>query len=461
MLFIGLYARRRRHKGRLLPGLPEAAAAFALALAAVLVMPQVFDQSVDGPEPVPAHADMTARLDRVAAGLRHDPVYTDPESPQLLDPARQAELRRRIAAFAPGPVRIAVVPQLSDDESAGDSSAFVTALHARLGPGGRGVYVVADPLSGDIDVYDYGLPLDDARLTFDLPMSLAYDRDTHQADDHRLGARLDQLMTYLTTVPKSEPATGPDQRAQALSDHRLRPLYSGDFWPGLLIGAIAAGLLLGAAAGATGTASAVARRRRRALDAPPAQAPARPSTHYLARAARREVDALSAEFAAATPEPATRDLVWNCLDTAILLVGAPQAGRADADVPAADLAAATVLAEAGRAALAGHGYAHCCAVNPLHGAAVAPAAGTPGSGRAARSGRSPGSPRRAVDGEPRCAGCRTAAAHGPDALDSRRLFLPGPRGGGTPYEKAAGPLPAVRGGVDRLIAGTREYTHVE
>lgn len=470
--------------GRVRALLPESAAALLLVLGIVLLAPQLFDQTTDSAASPPTRADLTARVDRVAAGLRQDAVYTDPESPQVLDAARLAELRRKIAAFRTGPIRLAVVPQLPDDESAGDSEAFVTAVHARLtadgggapgtdaGKGSGGLYVVADPLSGDIDVYDYGLPLDDLRLTLDLPMAIAYDRSDDASDDNHLGDRLDQLMAYIAKVPHAaaNPSSGPDQPPEAVSAHKLPGLFHGDFFPGLFVGAFGAAVLVGLTAAGTGTGAALRRRARRGpRRAAVAEPPSRASTAYLAQAARRETDALATRFAAAAPDAPHRDTAWDCLDTAMLLLGDHDGdgdgregeghdgdGR-DAGARAAESAAATVLAQAGLAALAGRPYLHCCTVNPLHGAAATGAAAT----AAGPSDRVPSARRAAARAGHRCDGCRAAAARGPDALDRRRLFLPGPHGSWRPYEEAPGPLPTARDGIARLIAGTREYTHVQ
>ncbi|MEW1866147.1 hypothetical protein AB0399_38225 [Streptomyces sp. NPDC088194] len=471
--------------GRVRALLPESAAALLLVLGIVLLAPQLFDQTTDSAASPPTRADLTARVDRVAAGLRQGAVYTDPESPQVLDAARLAELRRKIAAFRTGPIRLAVVPQLPDDESAGDSEAFVTALHARLaadgggapgtdaGKGSGGLYVVADPLSGDIDVYDYGLPLDDLRLTLDLPMAIAYDRSDDASDDNHLGDRLDQLMAYIAKVPHAaaDPSSGPDQPPEAVSAHKLPGLFHGDFFPGLFVGAFGAAVLVGLTAAGTGTGAALRRRARRGpRRAAVAEPPSRASTAYLAQAARRETDALATRFAAAAPDAPHRDTAWDCLDTAMLLLGDHDGdgdGRGgdghdgdgrDAGARAAESAAATVLAQAGLAALAGRPYLHCCAVNPLHGAAATGGAATDAAGP---SDRVPSARRAAARAGRRCDGCRAAASRGPDALDRRRLFLPGPHGSWRPYEEAPGPLPTARDGIARLIAGTREYTHVQ
>jgi len=501
VLLVGWYVRRRRRARRADKGgggrlpLPEFGVAVVLAAAVLVTSPRVFDQKVDSAAPPPTRADLTSRVDRVAAGLRRDAVYSDPESPQVLDAADLAELHRRIAAFTTGPVRVLLVPQLPDDESDGDSEAFVTAVHARLaalgggaagtsaGRGAGGVYVVADPLGGDIDVYDYGLPLEDDRLVFELPGSIAHDDASHPADDHRLAARLDRFMDYLAKVPHGEPSSGPDQPPAPVDDHRLpKLLFHGDFGPGMFVGALAAGALLGLVAACTAIAAAVVRSRR-TPHAPGAGEPAHPSAAHLARTARHEADALATELEAAGQQAEGRAEAWECLDAALLLLdggegqetaeehtgtgpslvkggtddGLPGAVLAHDGVSAADLAAAVVLARAARAALAGRGYDRCCAVNPLHG----PAEPSPGDGS---SGGRPPRQRPSAE-EPLCAACAAAAraAAGPAGrvLDRRRLALPGPGGSWVPYRAVPGPLPSVRDGMRRLVAATREYVHVQ
>lgn len=420
-----------RRFGRGLLRRPELGAAVLLAVLIGVGAPQLFDQTRDSAAAPPTKADLTARVDRVAAGLRQAPVYTDPESPNPLDAAGLAGLERRIAAFTPGPVRIAVVPQLSDDESGGDSEVFVTALHQRLGK--DGVYVIADPMTGIIDAFDYGLRLKDG-FSYSLPTAISYDDPSDTAADHRLGERLDQLMTYFDGVPKADtPAQGPDRPAPPVDDNRLPGLYHGDFWPGLLVGALGAGLLLGLTALCWVT-GAVVRRRRHA----PVRTPVRPSAAYLQRTARQEVEALSGAFSQPSADPAapSRTRVWNCLDAAVLL-SSPQ------DASPADLTAALVLARAGRAALAGGDYRFVCEINPLHG----PAATSPPPPRSGRRPGGSGSGRRHL-----CAACR---------VTPHPLTLPAPDGSRIPYEQAGGPLPAITAGIDRLIERTREYASVQ
>lgn len=445
------------------PNLIEVVVAGVLAALIGFGAPQVFDQTVDSATVTPTRADLTARLDRVAAGLRQDPVYTDLESPQLLDPASRKRLEAEIKAFTPGPVYVAVVPQLTDDESGGDPYAFAAALHRRLGK--DGAYVVADPLNGDIDLVDYGLPLDPDRLGYQLPDDIRHEDFDHPADDHRLAQRLDKLMTFLGGIPRSDasdasgpdtPGSGTDATPEPLYDNALPGLYTGDFWPGLMIGAFGAALLFGLITSGLGIARLVEVRRRGRGTASPGRpatafdAPAAPSLAYLRRTAQRELATLGTEFAVESADAAVQAQVWDCFDAAMLLTDGDPDGFVDKDVPAADLAAAIALARTALAMLrTEQTYAHCCARNPMHGPAGQ-------GGPAARGGTAARGGRRRTPRPWLCEACRTAGG----GVEPPGLTLP--KGGGRiPYAQAAGALPAARDGIPQLIVKVREYASVQ
>ncbi|MEU8745864.1 hypothetical protein AB0C39_19700 [Streptomyces parvulus] len=233
--------------------------ALATADAITLTAPLVFDQTKRSAAPLPSPRDMTARVERVAEGLARDPIYVDPESPQVLDATQLSRLRDRIGRFGRseggGPVYVTVVPHLSEDESAGDAELFASAARAELGKT-DGVYVVADPLTGYVDAFNHGLRLESLRLLFDLPESItAGDDRAAKADDHLLGERLDALMTYLDKSPRTEEPTTSGHPLRAPSpkaENSLPPLFATDFWPGLFVGAVAAVLLVGLLAGILG-----------------------------------------------------------------------------------------------------------------------------------------------------------------------------------------------------------------
>ncbi|MEV8568667.1 hypothetical protein AB0436_24315 [Streptomyces sp. NPDC051322] len=455
---------RARHP--LAARLIEAGCALLAAVAVVFVTLHAFDQKTSSAAPQPTAADMAARIDRVAAGLRYDPLYSDPESPQLLTAAKQSELRHRMAEFesSTGPVYLAIMPQLSDDESGDEPGIFSAALHKKVDK--DGVYIVADPLRGDIGVDNYGLRIDSSRLTFDLPDAIRYDNAVSEPADFRLGARLDQLMTFLGKTPRtSEPSysdSGTEQAPDPVEDTTLHPLFfRSDFWPGVFVGLLAGALAFGIIVALISMAGGLIALRRRRAAAPASAtpgaftAPADPAEAYLRRTARSDITTLGREFEAAPeslPE-AVRTRGWDCLDAATLLVDRDSDGRVDNEAAPAELAAAIALARAGRAALVtGTAADFCCGLNPLHGPAT-----QKHDVRYVERGRRR---RRRI---PVCEPCRHAAAdgrHGP--LSALRLTLPGAdHGERVAYEEAAGPLPAAQHGIARLLDAVREYAGVQ
>ncbi|MFH8500264.1 hypothetical protein [Streptomyces coeruleorubidus] len=457
------YARRRRRRsgaGRRVPRWVVPGAAVLTATAIVLTAPTVFDQTRSSAAPPPTPADLSARVERVAAGLKQDPVYADPESPRVLDARRLDRLHDRIRDFrrspGGGPVFVSVVPQTPESESAGDSMLFAAAVHAKVRE--DGLYVVADPDDGTIDFYNHGLRRDTDHLSFNLPDSVTFgDSKADDADDHLLGERLDRLMDFLDKTPRtdrpgSEPAPAPAPRAA--DEDTLPPLFATDFWPGLFVGAFLALLLSGIVAGAMWIVTAL---RRRISPEPepagllPVTSPTEPSASYLRRTAHAELSALTREFA--NPEGHAR--AWDCLDAAMLLLdGDPDRARRPGTDPAT-LTAVVVLARAGRAALTGDTNDLCCGVNPLHGPAVS-RHHVRVSAEAAEANR-----RRLL---PVCEPCRDTAIAQPSGIPGRLLRLPGSAsgdGGRPPYYDATdGPLTAVPGGITRLIDKVRETAGV-
>lgn len=474
ILLISPYVRRRRHTwfaianktapagtphSRRGPNRIELALATVTAAAIALTASLTFDQQTDTAAPPPTTADMTSRVQRVSDGLRAGaaPLYSDPESPQLLDPARLSELRARIAKFersqGGGPVFVAVVPQLYEDESAGDAEVFASALHGKLRE--DGVYVIADPLGGDIEAVNYGLRLDGYSLSYNLPDAIRLGDDAaDEASDHHLGERLVELMTYLDKTPRTgepgDPAIA-DPAPDPRQEHALKPLFRGDFVPGLILGGLAALLVLGVVAFVGAIVGAV-RRRHTPLPVSelPSEAPTEPSAAYLRRTARSELRAFTQEF---TPG-AGGTRATDCLDAALLLSGAGQDGRMADRLSPSTLVAVIVLARAGRAALREEGPGEpndlVCGVNPLHGPAV-----SRHHLLVSAEGR-----RRSL--LPVCEMCRATAIIQPRTVHTLGLTLPDEDGGARmPYAELPGPLTAVRQrGIPQLIDQARESAGV-
>ncbi|MFJ4565688.1 hypothetical protein ACIP4U_18635 [Streptomyces caelestis] len=454
------YARRRRRRSgaeRRVPRWVVPGAAVLTATAVALTATTVFDQTTSSAAPPPTPADLSARVERVAAGLKQDPVYADPESPRVLDARRLDRLHEQIRDFrrseGGGPVFVSVVPQTPGSESAGDSMLFAAAVHAKVRQ--DGLYVVADPDDGTIDFYNHGLRLDTNHLSFELPDSVTFgDSRADEADDHLLGERLDRLMAFLDETPRTDrPGSEPSPAAapSPAAEKALPPLFATDFWPGLFVGAFLAVLLSGVVAGATWIVTGLRRRRSPAPDPArllPLTSPAEPSASYLRRTARAELSAFTREFT----EPDGHPRAWDCLDAALLLLdGDPDRARRPGTDPAT-LAAVVVLARAGRAALTGDSYDLCCGVNPLHGPAVS----------RHRVRVSAHNRRRRL--LPVCESCRDTAITQPGDIPGRLLKLPGsaPGDGGRPpyYDATDGPLSAVPGGIARFIDKVRETAGV-
>ncbi|WP_437094112.1 hypothetical protein [Streptomyces sp. enrichment culture] len=435
-------------------------AAAAIAVTAALV----FDQTKSSAAPPPTTADMSARVERVTAGLREDPVYSDPESRQVLDERRLSRLHDRIRAFAAseggGPVYVTLVPQPSESETAGQPARFAAAVHAELDR--DGVYVVADPQHGTIDVFNHGLRLDSDHLAYDLPDAITFGDDrADEADDHLMGERLNALMTYLDKAPRTDTPEShytPEPAPNPAKENTLRPLFSGDLWPGLFLGACAAGLLFALVAALLGVVGRVARHRNPSpvpLALLPFTAPTDPTPAYLRRTAYAELSALEGAFTTTgasgnTSADGTGEhdaLARDCHDTAKLLAGGVPDRVRESALPPETLVAVIVLARAARAALAGEpGGSLCCAVNPLHG---------PTTARHHVRVSAEGQRRRWL---PVCAVCKDTAVADPLSLPASFMTLPAPTDGGgrVRYDETDGPLTAVSDGIARLVAAVRE-----
>ncbi|MFE1174741.1 hypothetical protein [Streptomyces sp. NPDC058773] len=427
-------------RARLLPLMLGAAALGGLI---AFTASQIFNDTTSGDGSRPTAADMRARLDRVSAGLRRDPLYTDPESRTRLDGAERERLRKRLRELDV-PVLVAAVPTPPDDESGGSMELLAKELHDRLHR--DALMVFADPADGSIELVNYSRRIDDGYL-LDRPRDTAY---TGPAEE-QLGRHLDELLTYVGKAPKAKTGTrpyDPPPAADPVEEKALPGLFTGDFEPGMVVGMFAAGLVLWLVATARALARRRVRRRRpgrreaRGRAALPA-APDRPTLSWLRRTARQELDALTAALEApdSLPEGARR-LAWECLDAAALLVDGDSDGRIDAEAGPAGLACAVVLARAGRTTCAQPSAARkVCHRNPLHGAAHRHERIRPDGGGPARS-------------LPVCEACRVT----PGPVLRLRPRSDG-RGAYAPYTTVPGPLTALADGVgiDQLTRDVREY----
>ncbi len=246
----GWYIRRRRGgKGPRLRLLVPAAAGAAVVIGAGA--PLVFDDTRSDADRPPTAADLRARTVRVAQGLRADPVYVDPLGAGLLSPAQLERLRERVARLDV-PVRVAVVPLVTADESAGDGARLAKRLHDRLhdrlGKDGDGLYVVADASErGELELVNYGARLDSAALreaTEDFRFGGDGTQDSQDSEDAGLYRRLDGALRAVGRAPQAPPGRPylePSAADDAVTEDVLPSLYAGDFAPGLLLGVVGGG----------------------------------------------------------------------------------------------------------------------------------------------------------------------------------------------------------------------------
>ncbi|MFI7244570.1 hypothetical protein [Streptomyces qinglanensis] len=499
----GWYIRRLRGgKGPRLRLLVPVAAGAALVVGAGA--PLVLDDTRSDADQPPTAADLRARTVRVAEGLRADPVYVDPLAAGLLSRTQLDRLRERVARLDV-PVRVAVVPLVTADESAGDGARLAQRLHerlrGRLGKDGDGLYMIADASgNGELELVNHGARLDSAALQ-DATEDLRFGGDgTEDSAGEGLYQRLDSALRAVGRAPHAPPGRPylePPAADDAVTEDVLPSLYAGDFAPGLLMGVVGAA----AAFGVTAAGLAAAGRIRSAIrpasaaacvsgaDGPPPQLPARLPAGRLRRTARQELGALNDAFEAASDRlpDAVRAQVWDCLDAATLLLDQEGDNRVDAAADAPTLAAGLALIRTGRALLErgtgppGRGTGHpargagprargtdrirLCTLDPLHGPASA-------TGRLKLPGET-GAPRP----RPLCADCRAALptggsppARAAETVATRLLCLPVPGAARSapyePYHRLPGPLAAQGTGrsaeltADLIVRRVREQLGV-
>ncbi|MFE7563718.1 hypothetical protein [Kitasatospora sp. NPDC057500] len=449
--------------------LPVTLLATAAALFGVVhFAPTVFPQVVDSPYLNVTQADVDARVDEIAAGLRADPIYQDPSGPDALPAADLPAIRQRLTELAPkGPVHIVVTPTGSDDETAHDGDLLLALIHERTGR--DGVYILVDPLTGVIDLDSYGTDQDTLRRFSRVPTEVRYAHGETKGPN--VVPRLERV---LDAVASAEPKPGYDPAERRttlppLHDNRLPALFSGnDFGGGIGLGVMLLGalLLLAWAALAAGRTVVRSRRARATRSSPQHATPRRttplPSLRQLRAWAGEDVRELAAQLAAADQDAPGRTRAWDCLDAAALLTGRSEQ-RPDESTGAGDLAAVVVLAQAGLDALRGHLHPTVCRLNPLHGEATGgrvpawladlglgprSAQLCPACRDALRSG---GADRTTADRAARAGRARDRVLRLPGADDRTR----------TAWDEAGQILPTAREGLDALILRARESASVQ
>lgn len=320
--------------------------------------------------PEPPYVRDTERIERIAAGLREEPLFIDPSAISLL-PEDDVESIRAAMQDQPVPVYVIVVPSMRYDESGGDAKVLLHAVDHAMDDDSGGVYIHVQSVSLASGYYSL------TAAAINVPIN-PRDLDVYSEKND-----LSRLLTALDSVRAAEPAPAssptPFAVEQAAKEDEQGPpgisdRFTGDFWPGLILvgpffGATAYGGVRLAAAGLR-----AARRRGRYNDQyrelPAAirvrRAPFQPSTRWLHRTLRTELHHLSKELGSAAADHPGRSLAAVSFDAAGLIASAPRPSDHD-------LVGAIVLARDGRAAATGSGAPHprgACMANPLHGAPI-------------------------------------------------------------------------------------------
>ncbi|WP_270071494.1 hypothetical protein [Streptomonospora mangrovi] len=354
-------------------------AALAGSVAAVGAAPAHADGYAPSPKPVPPYVHDTGRAERVAAELREDPVYVDPEAHAHVAEGEEARVEA-LVADAGHPVFVAVVPATYYDESHGDAELFLHALHHELGE--PGVYVMADPRPGAVGPFDltalaFDVPVDEYEALWveyeDMP-----DGELPTAENELLTEQIGTLVRQIRTAPEGTPASPVPYFAEA-DDYEDEEPTTGDYFtdavPGVILGALLGFLLLGgwllAAAGVRHARAVRAAVPEGAEDGIPPllrarSAPTAPSARRLARMLHTELRRLARAIERTPADHPNHARAVAAFDAATLI----DRGEHDATWTVG----AIVMARAARAELTLDTPARSpvfCAVNPLHGAAVA------------------------------------------------------------------------------------------
>jgi hypothetical protein len=176
----------------------------------------------------PAPARAADRLDRAATALRTTDVFVHPDLSWLVDDQDRAAIAGLVAT-SPVPMKVAVLPGITEDESGGDSRRILAGLWARLRR--PGVYVTVDQ-NGYFDLVSPGVR---RRIRVSL-LLVVPSVDTKPAGT--IVERLRELVQIVRAAPPGAPSS-PPRVTRALD-----PVYTEERGTGWAE-AIAAGVVIG------------------------------------------------------------------------------------------------------------------------------------------------------------------------------------------------------------------------
>jgi len=320
----------------------------------------------------PPYVRDTSRVERIAAGLEKSGFYLDPMAASALAPDEEEDLAER-AAGAGVPVRMAVVPMDTADESGGDPEILAHALHSVAGE--DAVYIVAAAGKGGYGVQ--AVPFGAGPDEYDLR-----DRMDRELGEGAEASTAEALGAMLTAVEQGDPDGSetfppPEPYLPDPPDpEQGRPYMADYFGDGAAPGFVLLGPLLIALIGAAWwaldrfapfpvrrTGGLTARDVPAGADLGDPDAPRRPGRAVLNRMFDRECAELKKAVEEVGEGHRRYPEAMSALDAALLL--------AEEEHDELDLVGLVVLLRTARGRLRGTPAADrpVCGINPLHGPA--------------------------------------------------------------------------------------------
>lgn len=361
----------------------------------------------------PASASSADGISVAASALLSSPLYIDADMAWMFTPSAQSQIESALKA-SPVRVFLAAVPFGPDDDNVDYADYFLDQLYRRMHL--AGVYLAVGP-SGIVYDTEYLVPRD-----VTLPLSVEFGPDS-DVEPSQIAAdtpgRILRLLNVIATSPADPGAATAPPPVPAPSPlgagpggapgSGSQPSAAGDLaWAGVLALVFLGPLLALSGFAVSGAGRRIAAGRRGWGDRgdpgiPAGRMPASPSTAWLLRHARGELDELERLIAPAGSQNQGWQRACDGYDAGRLsLNSGPEQ---------IDLVGAIVLAREGRLALRWNTAEPPppCVVNPLHGRSVRTIAA---DGRVAKRALAQLVRRTRLSEVPLCAGCSRRAARG-------------------------------------------------